>query len=291
MIAPEEVPISHRRDAGARGAGPPSAAKCSHAERGELRVKESDRISALVRGFRALGVDVEECRDGFISAAVAPRGRRGGRGGRSPAGHGVCGCGARAAAPSRISGADVGRDFLPGILRQLERLARRRCEDGQNLPGRIHGCRQDDGGAARCARSAGAPRTSTCSSRRASGGPSPNLRPPGRAYFRSVEREIIWPLLPLRHAVVATGGGTFVDPENRAAINADGAVGLDRRASRALLAGFRPTAAGRSRTIACRWRGSTTPPARIPAGAVRLDAARAPARGAGRATHRAGRSS
>jgi 3-phosphoshikimate 1-carboxyvinyltransferase len=32
---------------------------------GELRVKESDRISALVRGFRALGADIEEFADGF----------------------------------------------------------------------------------------------------------------------------------------------------------------------------------------------------------------------------------
>lgn len=44
----------------------------------------------------------------------------------------------------------------------------------------------------------------------------------GEPYFRSVERQVIWSLLPERHAVVATGGGTFVDPENRAAINADG---------------------------------------------------------------------
>jgi 3-phosphoshikimate 1-carboxyvinyltransferase len=32
---------------------------------GELRVKESDRISALVRGFQALGADIEEFSDGF----------------------------------------------------------------------------------------------------------------------------------------------------------------------------------------------------------------------------------
>jgi shikimate kinase len=50
----------------------------------------------------------------------------------------------------------------------------------------------------------------------------------GEPYFRSVERQIIWSLLPERHAVIATGGGTFVDPENRAAINADGlSVWLD----------------------------------------------------------------
>jgi shikimate kinase len=44
----------------------------------------------------------------------------------------------------------------------------------------------------------------------------------GEPYFRSVERQVIWSLLPQRHLVIATGGGTFIDPENRAAINADG---------------------------------------------------------------------
>jgi 3-phosphoshikimate 1-carboxyvinyltransferase len=33
---------------------------------GELRVKESDRISALVRGFQRMGVDAEERPDGFV---------------------------------------------------------------------------------------------------------------------------------------------------------------------------------------------------------------------------------
>jgi 3-phosphoshikimate 1-carboxyvinyltransferase len=33
---------------------------------GELRVKESDRISALVAGFRALGVAADERADGFV---------------------------------------------------------------------------------------------------------------------------------------------------------------------------------------------------------------------------------
>jgi len=32
----------------------------------ELRVKESDRITALVTGFRALGVDARELPDGFV---------------------------------------------------------------------------------------------------------------------------------------------------------------------------------------------------------------------------------
>src|SRR5919204_4519347 len=44
----------------------------------------------------------------------------------------------------------------------------------------------------------------------------------GEPYFRGVEREILRLLLPIRHAVVATGGGTFMDPENRLTINRDG---------------------------------------------------------------------
>ena len=50
----------------------------------------------------------------------------------------------------------------------------------------------------------------------------------GEPYFRAAEREILKLLLPLRHVVVATGGGTFMDPENRAAIHLDGvSVWLD----------------------------------------------------------------
>jgi len=44
----------------------------------------------------------------------------------------------------------------------------------------------------------------------------------GEPYFRALEREIVQLLLPIRHVVVATGGGTFMDVENRAAINRDG---------------------------------------------------------------------
>jgi shikimate kinase len=50
----------------------------------------------------------------------------------------------------------------------------------------------------------------------------------GEPYFRSIEREILHLLLPLRHTVVATGGGTFMDPESQQAIRLDGtAVWLD----------------------------------------------------------------
>jgi shikimate kinase len=46
----------------------------------------------------------------------------------------------------------------------------------------------------------------------------------GEAYFRAVERDVVQELLATRHAVVATGGGTFVDPELRLLMKADGAV-------------------------------------------------------------------
>lgn len=45
----------------------------------------------------------------------------------------------------------------------------------------------------------------------------------GEPYFRAVERELVRELLLPRHTVVATGGGTFVDPESRLAISQDGA--------------------------------------------------------------------
>jgi len=73
----------------------------------------------------------------------------------------------------------------------------------------------------------------------------------GETYFRQVEREILKLLQPIRHVVVATGGGTFADPENRAAINLDGVsvwidVPLVDLIPRIPLDGRRPLAANRA---------------------------------------------
>ena len=73
----------------------------------------------------------------------------------------------------------------------------------------------------------------------------------GEQYFRSVERLVLQELLPQRHIVVATGGGTFVDPENRSAMLADGAVvwldvPLDRVMQRVPADGRRPLASDRA---------------------------------------------
>jgi len=73
----------------------------------------------------------------------------------------------------------------------------------------------------------------------------------GEPYFRNVERSVLAEQVPLRHAVVATGGGTFVDPENRAVIKADGAAvwldaPLDRVIARIPKDGRRPLAGDRA---------------------------------------------
>lgn len=72
----------------------------------------------------------------------------------------------------------------------------------------------------------------------------------GEAYFRTVERDTLKLLLPIRHLVVATGGGTFADPENRAAMQLDGTViwldvPLAELIPRIPLDGRRPLAADR----------------------------------------------
>ena len=72
----------------------------------------------------------------------------------------------------------------------------------------------------------------------------------GEPYFRSVERQVLTEQLAPRHLVVATGGGTFADAQNRAAINGDGVsvwldVPLDRLIGRVPADGRRPLAADR----------------------------------------------
>jgi shikimate kinase len=73
----------------------------------------------------------------------------------------------------------------------------------------------------------------------------------GEPYFRRLERQMLLELLPERNIVVATGGGTFVDPENRRTMLADGAVAwLDAPLARVLERlppdGRRPLAADRA---------------------------------------------
>lgn len=73
----------------------------------------------------------------------------------------------------------------------------------------------------------------------------------GEPYFRRAERDMLRLLQPMRHVVVATGGGTFVDPDNRAFMHLDGvSVWLDlplaELVARIPLDGRRPLAADRA---------------------------------------------
>lgn len=72
----------------------------------------------------------------------------------------------------------------------------------------------------------------------------------GEPYFRQVERAVLQELLPERNLVIATGGGTFVDPDNRALMLSDGAVAwldlpLARVVDRVPVDGRRPLASDR----------------------------------------------
>jgi shikimate kinase len=77
------------------------------------------------------------------------------------------------------------------------------------------------------------------------------FRQAGEPYFRALERQALVDLLPTRGVVIATGGGTPVDPANRALMTRDGAVAwLDAPfatvASRVPADGRRPLAANRT---------------------------------------------
>jgi len=89
----------------------------------ELRVKESDRIAALVAGFRGLGIDADERPDGFvIHGTGAPAG--GTANARSD--HRMAMSFAIAAlaakSPSRIEGSDAVVISYPGFFETLDRL-------------------------------------------------------------------------------------------------------------------------------------------------------------------------
>ena len=73
----------------------------------------------------------------------------------------------------------------------------------------------------------------------------------GEPYFRNLERAVLQDLLRPRHVVVATGGGTFVDAVNRAAINTDGVsiwldISFEEVIERLPSDGRRPLAADRA---------------------------------------------
>lgn len=122
VIAPEEVP-------GLIDELPAIAALAAHGGEvsvqgaAELRVKESDRIEALVAGFRGLGIDADERPDGFvIHGAGSPEGgtAHARNDHRMAMAFAIAALAARS--PSRIEGSDAVVISYPGFFETLDRL-------------------------------------------------------------------------------------------------------------------------------------------------------------------------
>lgn len=89
----------------------------------ELRVKESDRIATLVRGFRALGFDADEAADGFsIAGATKPAGGVADAHGDHRMAMAFAIAAVAAERPSTVEGADAVVISYPGFFEILPRL-------------------------------------------------------------------------------------------------------------------------------------------------------------------------
>ena len=122
VIAPDEVPALID-ELPALAALAAHGGEVSVSGAAELRVKESDRIADLVKGFRSLGIQADERPDGFtIRGSGAPAGgvadARGDH--RLAMAFAVAALAARA--PSRIEGADAVAVSYPGFFTTLDRL-------------------------------------------------------------------------------------------------------------------------------------------------------------------------
>jgi 3-phosphoshikimate 1-carboxyvinyltransferase len=124
VVTPEEVPglIDELPALGALGALLDEGQSMEVRGAAELRVKESDRISALAAGFRALGAAVTEFPDGFriearplAGAIVDAAGDH-----RLAMAFAIAACGA--ATPTTITGAAAVDVSYPRFFQELERL-------------------------------------------------------------------------------------------------------------------------------------------------------------------------
>jgi 3-phosphoshikimate 1-carboxyvinyltransferase len=121
-LSPQEVP-------GLIDELPAIAALAAHGGRvtvhgaGELRVKESDRITTLVTGFRNLGIEADEHADGYtIAGSGAPRGGVADAAGDHRMAMAFAIAALAAQGPSRIDGSDAVVISYPGFFETLQRL-------------------------------------------------------------------------------------------------------------------------------------------------------------------------
>jgi 3-phosphoshikimate 1-carboxyvinyltransferase len=126
VIAPEEVPgvIDEIPALAALAALMPEGTTLTVRGASELRVKESDRISALARGFRALGARVEEYDDGFTLEARRLTGGSVDSAGDHRLAMAFAVAATGGAAPTTIAGAAAVDVSYPGFFAELQRLTR-----------------------------------------------------------------------------------------------------------------------------------------------------------------------
>ena len=124
VVEPAEVPglIDELPALGALGALLPHGSSMEVRGAAELRVKESDRISALAAGFRALGADVTEYPDGFRIESRPLHGATVDAAGdhRLAMAFAIAAC--AAPTPTTINGAAAVSVSYPGFFEELERL-------------------------------------------------------------------------------------------------------------------------------------------------------------------------
>jgi 3-phosphoshikimate 1-carboxyvinyltransferase len=123
-IAPEEVPgmIDELPALAALAAMQPGG-RMTVRGAGELRVKESDRISMLARGFGALGIRVEEYEDGFTIHGGPPAGGEADAAGDHRLAMAFAIAGSRARDAVHIAGADAVAVSYPAFFDELARIA------------------------------------------------------------------------------------------------------------------------------------------------------------------------
>jgi 3-phosphoshikimate 1-carboxyvinyltransferase len=124
-IAPEEVPLMIDEIPGlaALAAMQPGVTMTVRGAQ-ELRVKESDRISMLARGFSGLGIRVDEYEDGFTIHGGPPEGGEADAAGDHRLAMAFAIAGSRARGPVHVTGADAVAVSYPGFFDELDRIAR-----------------------------------------------------------------------------------------------------------------------------------------------------------------------
>jgi 3-phosphoshikimate 1-carboxyvinyltransferase len=125
-IAPADVPgvIDEIPALAALAALMPEGSTLAVRGAAELRVKESDRISALAAGFRALGARVDEFDDGFTLEARRLTGGTVDSAGDHRLAMAFAVAAVGASAPTTITGATAVDVSYPGFFEELERLTR-----------------------------------------------------------------------------------------------------------------------------------------------------------------------